>query len=56
MATPALKEAENANPPIKWCPPASAANALTHNDWARLGWTAYSVSVHRGPRRWSSGD
>jgi hypothetical protein len=27
--------------PILWCPPANAENALTHTDWARLGWRAF---------------
>jgi hypothetical protein len=27
--------------PIKWCPPAAAEGALTHTDWARIGWKAF---------------
>jgi hypothetical protein len=26
--------------PIQWCPPAVANGALTHTDWARIGWKA----------------
>ena len=26
---------------IKWCPPAAAEGALTHTDWARMGWKAF---------------
>lgn len=25
-------------PAIRWCPPGNAENALTHTDWARVGW------------------
>ena len=27
--------------PIEWCPPANAEGALTHSDWARIGWKAF---------------
>ena len=27
--------------PIEWCPPATAEGALTHSDWARIGWKAF---------------
>ena len=26
---------------ITWCPPATAEGALTHTDWARIGWKAF---------------
>ena len=29
--------------PIKWCPPASAEGALTHTDWARMGWHTFTL-------------
>jgi hypothetical protein len=35
--------------PIEWCPPAAAEGALTHADWARLGWRL--VESPRGSRR-----
>ena len=27
--------------PIRWCPPANARGALTHSDWARVGWKLF---------------
>jgi hypothetical protein len=27
--------------PIEWCRPAAAEGALTHTDWARIGWKAF---------------
>jgi len=39
-------------PPIEWCPPAAAEGALTHADWARLGWRLFDPPswLHRPTR------
>jgi hypothetical protein len=42
-------------PPIDWCPSATAEGALTHTDWARLGWRLFDPPRGFHPSaRWRS--